>query len=1768
MKKFTNLTNKGKEKALRKGRTVPDGDVNLAFYKSPSLSPEQNIVIIDTSQAVNEDTIDIRDQRKVYYANGLGILEDINGNQLIADKYPVISDVFSRDEDYSIEPNISEYDPRNVLPFLHVSRYFHLDFAGLVPGSEPFPYKDKYLKVVDGEGNDYVDAEGKQRYRILVARARSEFQEGYGRQSAYRVYVYVDTDLNENLYLTYNKIEIDINGVFKNQVFNHREILNPKPFFDYQPEESAVVDPENRKKKQYSTVPINIREEVLGKKRPSVDGYRAFVPKKAVSDPRLFQLFRWRVKCWFKQNYDIDPTRNAAVIRAGVLITNEDIANNAAFPSFAPYVFYNLENSNYNSNNIKFVNPLQASAPASLRLDKNQANYWLVKWDELVQNPQLMEKFDLLVWAPTKKEVNISNYLNSINHFVNNCGGTFFADTSNFSNISGWSKSSGWNLSLAPDAKTGVVSKLPIDDSTKVVAVKNATRADDLTHQLLNAEESLGGWDIDNESEDDELETVTYLRKIYPNGYSQCILSAPPRASRVLGNYTSVATPSIKSILSYQPGKKTAESQAVSDERLGATIISTSALLLTCNAMFNNNQFLNWNIDSKIYSGTAVNYIDNINLPFREGAMKLLYNIALSAVNGRIFNDRDETAHTNQWLYATDWYSSWVIDGEVLSAAERNKYKFQMGPKDSATPSLVWKRQISPKTLKQLIDGAMSDSMKLKAQGSIRKYEIEVTNSVLNGGSVEVASVDLRDQDQVWAWTEAYSPEFKVPLNLGPHIIKAEERKGDYEALDFIYKKYPSQPFSARVRVDSITTNDRFAPTQITWTATGKAVEHTKNWVPTTTSKETQIIKLYHNITGTYVADYPPYKGCTMPVGIYFKHFWNYTMGSKADATQNWPYIGLTGRYQIGSSGEVVSFIQEAINRTIGLGWVDATLLSVDGSYGQRTASAVRSFQSAMGAKYIDGVVDAETFSLIGGQCLRMEGIYWANPDGFSRSSDYTRFFQSAADNMRIKKVSDGQSGSAFSKRSWAVDGPGFISDTFFVWFDKPYKIIGIGVIPYAHDNDLLVHGVDVFSTADGNVYDFMANFDFSQSDYLLNGGWGQWYHDGHDLQYYVSPQIADGIAVTLGQNRANIPGGGTSRLIGLRDLYALVEVEKVTTIPGHWVYVDEPHEITLTATGMTEISETKDYTYTIVAQDYRTDDPNNDKRRRELYNIEWTGLSVAGNSASNGELTFNITKQGNITIRADGATRALAGDPANTAWGKWIGQPKDGKDVNTEVYYSKNEDGYINTSVRELGRIAKDEGIKLICNKDGSPYGFPDRIIPSGAGPADIQRHYVSLRLENIVPPNSFVGFYDFYRKEFVLDAQGNPKMSYIEYQARGPANIFIGVISSNETTQKLPIPDNGVDPIPFKWAMPAYGVVTRSSARIKLEPVPPGLDEHTVWPVGVRIGEFHRSIDIRPRSQPLSGWVGRHQKDHVNQMEAFYGIPESEMGGWSLMYGPPNSEIIAETPIIDSDKSIRLRRPPIHMQREPTPFISPADPVRPSFAVYTREDINSPWVKIPWSKIDDYNVSTGEIFLKEALASTDDNLIKVDYTSSSQSYYFKGTSTDLLNLNPNPGYVNNLLGKAIYIYLLPKHVRSSDGNTISQSVRTRCVGFTTDPSIFDPIRSDYNPFALQLGIIYITPKADIKDLAIIDSRRRGGGARDSSTVEEIVRIINEGSTYWDISHGSGASYQRSGFVIIRLPSELKDYMSEKDIREIIDYNITAGVKYEIEDLEGNSWS
>jgi len=827
-----------------------------------------------------------------------------------------------------------------------------------------------------------------------------------------------------------------------------------------------------------------------------------------------------------------------------------------------------------------------------------------------------------------------------------------------------------------------------------------------------------------------------------------------------------------------------------------------------------------------------------------------------------------------------------------------------------------------------------------------------------------------------------------------------------------------------------------------------------------------------------------------------------------------------------GSSGSVVRFAQHALNQFRRAGFTTQAILTEDGIFGSATRTAVLRFQNDMRARYKDGVIDAESWSLIGMQINRLEAANRLNKGSFSE------WYDNARTRIRPHRLSDGST-SWIAKRSWVNNGPSTIWELYAITFKGQYNFRGVTVVPWV--------GGDAQTMMVRSVHVTNASTQMNLTNY--NSDWGDLTYmshrprDGQRLHIPFTPKSGNTIIVGVGQDRSS--GYGTSRMFGIRDITAHARVTTDQTTPGTTKVTYQQAPITFTVTGDVNFQSLDDRVIQLKAPSF--------PQYHSVSNIKFNNITT-----NNPEVTAIINEGGRATFRSSLVISVTGTD---------VTRGSAFPDFN---YVSMDENGRLNTS-REAGWISRADGIRVLCDTQRNPVGFPE--MPTGIGPNESQRHYVNLSLSSAGTHSDVqMGFYDFKEKKFIVSAEGKPEMSYLEYMRRGPHNVYVAVISHHELLSEGMIPvDDDAPMLPYRWAMPVYGVCTRAGSKITLDSLPDRLGPNDMWPIAVREGSFIRSSKLRSKAQgPLTGYLANYQNREV---EAFYGLPEADLGGYSTIYGPPNGDVVDEEPVILDDDVIQVRQAPILMVQKPTLYPNPADPRRPVLRFYKRETRNSPWVLQPFHKIRDFNARTGELFLVDRLNSNDAGLLRVDYTTTRRSYYFKKHDDMFLNLNTYSGHARDLLGEAIYVYIVPHYVKFN-GEVIPESVQERTLRVALSPDVFNPLRSEYDPLAVQLGVVYLSTALDVNRMAILDTRRRGGGLRDSANAAEIKRLVNEAWTYWDVHHATGASYQKGGFVVVRLPEELKEQFSEREITEVIEKNITGGVGFKIETLQGQDWS
>jgi len=180
------------------------------------------------------------------------------------------------------------------------------------------------------------------------------------------------------------------------------------------------------------------------------------------------------------------------------------------------------------------------------------------------------------------------------------------------------------------------------------------------------------------------------------------------------------------------------------------------------------------------------------------------------------------------------------------------------------------------------------------------------------------------------------------------------------------------------------------------------------------------------------------------------------------------------------------------------------------------------------------------------------------------------------------------------------------------------------------------------------------------------------------------------------------------------------------------------------------------------------------------------------------------------------------------------------------------------------------------------------------------------------------------------------------------------------------------------------------------------------------------------------------------------------------------------------------------------------------------------------------------------------------------------------------------------LYIYIKPFKVEVKDiktGNTpssivylwnhISDYVFDGAVHFTYDNSIFNEYdSSSYDPLAIQIGVIHVLKNTPQSGIDLVDLRVKGGGLKStydksvniesygSLDIEKVFKETPEAISFWDVYPPDQQAYPKGGFIIIKLPKAVLDnFVNKEDVYSIIRRNITAGVVFKIQDMDGNDW-
>lgn len=689
MKAFKNVTNQGNEPAVKKAVNLPEDSINLGWFNSGEITPEMHLSVSDLSRLIPENVVPVSTSEidTAMYADEFGVLRYIKTNQemnqqfgspIVANSEVSISNYIlnkqQTDLNFNYTGRIVDLESEMFIHSYYVSNHFALldssvsIYNGMEKSSELREPAKAGIQVVDSSGNNLVDSNGKNNYRIILEKYTNHRSvvglSGtiYQGLDLYRIIILLEQVNPQDLYLIYNKYEKNEDDIPYNPFFGYKEKINTIQYYKPVAEESEVVDPSSSERKVYSTQLFSYKENELLKNKISNDGWKVYAPRKAIQDPRTFQPFNWRLLAKITYNYanvrNVYAESERATLKVGVLYSGQiSQVKNA-------YVFANMEESIFNLENYLFENPIAASTN-----NKSQRNYWLVNIDD---NTIDYSKFDILVWTPIQDVTELQG--NAINRALI-LNASVFIDASLIS--AGFSYL-GINLSIT-NTSTGF---LTVQDTYK------------------NGNTTMNAWDLNEFNESSTRPKYSIFGK----------------RTEVLNNNSVVSLRTFNGIpdpLSSSVALVSVDSKAVIVKRSTNTQnILPSSLVISANPFLNlvndtiqaDGSYVVNNGDTNAFAVGRVGNQSSAVSTLIIGPNKFFYNY-LSDVNKNKVNNFATNNTTNQstilWN-VSPWRNLWTINGAVnngkitiLSDAEKEQYSFSL-KNTIGTNDQKFCRQVSP----------------------------------------------------------------------------------------------------------------------------------------------------------------------------------------------------------------------------------------------------------------------------------------------------------------------------------------------------------------------------------------------------------------------------------------------------------------------------------------------------------------------------------------------------------------------------------------------------------------------------------------------------------------------------------------------------------------------------------------------------------------------------------------------------------------------------------------------------------------------------------------------------------------------------------------------------------------------------------------------------------------------------------------------------------------------------------------------------------------
>jgi len=149
-------------------------------------------------------------------------------------------------------------------------------------------------------------------------------------------------------------------------------------------------------------------------------------------------------------------------------------------------------------------------------------------------------------------------------------------------------------------------------------------------------------------------------------------------------------------------------------------------------------------------------------------------------------------------------------------------------------------------------------------------------------------------------------------------------------------------------------------------------------------------------------------------------------------------------------------------------------------------------------------------------------------------------------------------------------------------------------------------------------------------------------------------------------------------------------------------------------------------------------------------------------------------------------------------------------------------------------------------------------------------------------------------------------------------------------------------------------------------------------------------------------------------------------------------------------------------------------------------------------------------------------------------------------------------------------EYIENGEYFEIKQFIKpTNFLNFTYDYSLFNSRKVSYDPLALHIGTVSTNKKFTFDQINIRDLRLKGGGVKPLENTTKLLDQKPNILNFSDLYSGKGYLYPNGGYVIIKIPKEVKDnFISKEEVYNIVRSNLTAGIAFDIQDMDGNDWN